>query len=99
MSDTNIPKCPRCRSEDLIVERRMDGNAKCISCGHEGPYADCFEDVANKERDWFRTRGYSEADMMYADAAFKKYLLVEQSIPDQRFRRVFMMGYFYGKNK
>lgn len=104
------PRCPKCGSHKLIVERRMNGNAKCEDCGAEGPYADCykehFEEVQNKERKWFKDRGYGEADMMYADAAFKEYIRNEEVMPDSRpfdkapgFRRIFMMGYFYGKNK
>lgn len=63
-------------------------------------------EATEKERKWFRVRGYDEADMMYADAAFKEYQRVEESFPDRRpfdkapgFRRIFMMGYFYGRNK
>ena len=104
-----VPKCPKCGSTKLIIERRMNGNAKCEDCGTEGPYADCYKDhfteVLNKERKWFNDRGYGEADMMYADAAFKKYIEAEQSFYDKRpfdkapgFRRLFMMGYFYGRN-
>jgi hypothetical protein len=59
-----------------------------------------------KEREWFKARGYSEADMMYADAAYKEYQRVEESMPDKKpfdkapgFRRIFMMGYFYGRAK
>lgn len=57
-----------------------------------------------KERHWFKNRGVGEADMMFADAAYKRYLQVEQSLPDHRpfdkapgFRRIFMMGYLYGR--
>lgn len=59
-----------------------------------------------KEREWFKSRGYSEADMMYADAAYKEYQRVEESKADKKpfdkapgFRRIFMMGYFYGRSK
>lgn len=104
------PKCYKCSSKDLIVERRPNGNAKCAKCGWEGKYNLCFEEtfeaLRQKEKKWFYDRGFSESDMMYADAEFKKYLQVEQSMPDFRpfdkapgFRRIFMMGYFYGKNK
>ena len=43
------PRCPipHCRGQALIVERRMNGNAKCISCGWKGSYSDCF----SKEKD------------------------------------------------
>lgn len=63
-------------------------------------------EAMEKERHWFKTRGFSEADMMYADAAYKEYMRVEEAFPDKKpfdkspgFRRIFMMGYFYGKNK
>ena len=64
-----------------------------------------FENM-EKERSWFKSRGYGEADMMYADAAYKEYLQMEQLLPNAKpfdkapgFRRIFMMGYFYGRNK
>ena len=66
MSDKNInPECPKCSSQDLAVERRMNGNAKCLKtgCGWEGPYAECFqkefERIAEQERQWFKDRGYA----------------------------------------
>jgi hypothetical protein len=64
-----------------------------------------IEEATVKERKWFKDRGYGEADMMYADAAYKKYMQEEESFVDRKpfdkapgFRRIFMMGYFYGKN-
>ncbi len=36
------PMCPKCGSEDLIVERRLDGLAKCSDCGLTGSYLHCF---------------------------------------------------------
>jgi hypothetical protein len=63
-------------------------------------------EAQEKERHWFKERGFGEADMMYADAAYKEYMRVEESRSDKRpfdkapgFRRIFMMGYFYGKAK
>lgn len=63
-----------------------------------------MNEVKENERKWFKDRGYGEADMMFADAEFKKYLEVEQRMSDNRpfdkapgFRRIFMMGYFYGR--
>ena len=38
----NKPKCPMCGSENLAVERRPDGNAKCIQCKFEGSYENFF---------------------------------------------------------
>lgn len=64
-----------------------------------------FKEAEENERKWFKNRGYGEADMMYADAAFKNYLRNEEKMTDKRpfdkapgFRRVFMMGYLYAKN-
>lgn len=37
------PRCPKCNSENLSVERRLDGDAKCLSCGWSGPYKSCFK--------------------------------------------------------
>lgn len=107
---TTNPKCPKCGCIKLLVERRMNGNAKCLDCGAEVPYSECFdehfEEMQNKERKWFKNRGYSEADMMFADAEFKKYLQNEKQHSDSMpfdkapgFRRLFMMGYFYGRSK
>lgn len=63
-----------------------------------------MKEAEEKERKWFKDRGYDEADMMMADAAYKNYMRVEESYPDRRpfdkapgFRRIFMMGYFYGR--
>lgn len=57
------------------------------------------------ERKWFKERGYNEADMMYASSAYKNYLACEANFPNARpfdrapgFRRIFMMGYFYGRD-
>lgn len=57
----------------------------------------------DKERKWFNDRGYTEADLMYADAAHKKYVFNETNLPDKKpfdrspgFRRIFMMGCLYG---
>lgn len=41
MSEQEI-KCPKCKSEFLLVERRLNGNAQCESCNWHGPYKDCF---------------------------------------------------------
>lgn len=69
-------------------------------------YENLFKEIEEKERKWFNDRGYKEIDMMAADAAFKKYLEVEQTKYDKRtfdkapgFRRLFMMGYFYGRTR
>lgn len=111
MIDNGIqPQCPKCQATDLIIERRLNGDAICNSCNWHGPYADCykklFDKIESDERQWFKDRGYGEADLMFADAAYKEYLRVETSMPNARpfdkapgFRRVFMMGYFYGRNK
>lgn len=65
-----------------------------------------IKEAEDKERKWFKDRGYGEADLIDADAAFENYLRVEESRADRRpfdkapgFRRVFMMGYFYGRFK
>jgi hypothetical protein len=110
MSTEQKPKCPKCESLNLAVERRIDGDAKCLDCAWQGPYAECFqkvfEDVEQKFKQWFYDRGFREADLMYADAAYKKYQKVEESRLDKRpwdkapgFKRIFMMGYFYGRNE
>lgn len=36
------PQCPNCKSNDLAIERRPDGNAICRSCGWQGYYKECF---------------------------------------------------------
>ncbi len=103
-------ECPKCASTDIFVERRVNGDAICRACDWHGSYFDCFkkslDELAEKERQWFKSRGYSEADMMYADAAFKEYLRIENELLDKKpfdkapgFRRIFMMGYFYGRPK
>ena len=63
-----------------------------------------LEESDKKFKEWFYVRGLTEADLMYADAAFKKYQRAEETMPDKRpfdkapgFRRMFMMGYLYGK--
>jgi len=28
------PACPRCSSGNIATERRVDGNSKCLNCGH-----------------------------------------------------------------
>lgn len=65
-----------------------------------------IEEATAKERKWFKDRGFGESDMMHSDAAYKEYMRVEESFPDRKpfdkapgCRRIFMMGYFYGKNK
>ena len=107
MTESSKPKCPKCNSENLLVERRLDGNANCVDCKWFGPYSDCFKeafvDAEKKFKEWFYDRGYKEHQLMMADAAYKKFLQVEDSRGDKRpwdrapgFKRVFMMGYFYG---
>lgn len=29
-------KCPKCRSERISLERRIDGDAVCMDCHHHG---------------------------------------------------------------
>jgi TRAP-type C4-dicarboxylate transport system substrate-binding protein len=65
-----------------------------------------MKEAEEKERKWFKDRGITEADMMYADAAYKEYMRIEEKMPDRRPfdkapgpRRLFMMGYFYGKGR
>lgn len=35
-------ECPTCKSNNLAVEKRPDGNAICMSCGWQGEYKYCF---------------------------------------------------------
>lgn len=105
------PKCPKCGSENIATERRPDGKSLCLNqeCKHEAStvnfYKPLFDEAEQKEKEWFYKRGYIEADLMYADAAHKRYMNVEQRFDDLKpfdkapgFRRIFMMGYFYGRN-
>lgn len=42
------PQCPNCTSVYLSVERRPDGDARCLHCSWAGPYKQCFPfEVAN----------------------------------------------------
>jgi len=64
------------------------------------------EEAERKAIKWFNSRGYSEADMLEADAEFEKFLLVEKLRYNQITalyapvsRKLFMLGYFHGRNK
>lgn len=107
---TKDPKCPQCGSNDLAVERRPNGDAICNKCKWHGPYAECFKETfdqaAEKERKWFRDRGFTEDDTLCAVKEYQKYMRNELDLDDKRpfdkapmFRRAFMMGYFYGRAK
>jgi hypothetical protein len=45
--ELEIPECPKCCGVILAVERRPNGDAKCVGCGWHGPYAKCFGDSKN----------------------------------------------------
>lgn len=36
-------KCPICHENNLIVEKRPDGDAKCLECSWGGKYSLCFD--------------------------------------------------------
>lgn len=38
-------KCPNCGSKNLGVEKRLDGDAKCLDCHWFGKYSLCFNSV------------------------------------------------------
>lgn len=37
------PKCPKCGGGNLLVERRPDGDARCLDCDWRGKYAECLK--------------------------------------------------------
>jgi hypothetical protein len=37
------PKCPKCGGNNLLVERRPDGDARCLDCDWLGKYSECFK--------------------------------------------------------
>lgn len=64
-----------------------------------------FKESEGKDRKWFESRGITPEGMVEADRAFKLYLADEEKRPNKRpfdkapgFRRIFIMGYLYGKN-
>lgn len=108
-------KCSKCGSTVFAVARDMKATRHC-GCGHTWlpekskieftpeQLDEAMRKAQEESKAWFKSRGFTESDMMYADAAFKEYLRVEQNMPDNRghdkapgFRRLFMMGYFYGR--
>jgi len=43
--------CPKCKSNDLAVQRRPDGDAVCGECHWMGPYKECFAVSSPTTRD------------------------------------------------
>ena len=74
------PECPKCGENNLSVERRMNGDAKCLveGCGWSGPYADCyrkaFNEIKDSERKMFEFHGMGPAEVQAASFAFKAFL-------------------------
>lgn len=46
--------CPECGHENLMVERRPDGDAVCVSCGVKSKYKDCIVPADSSPKNEFK---------------------------------------------
>jgi GNAT superfamily N-acetyltransferase len=45
------PKCPKCGSSKLMIEKRTDGDAHCRDCDWHGPYRECLPKKDQRPKD------------------------------------------------
>jgi hypothetical protein len=82
MTQDKKPECPNCTNQKLSVERRPDGNAKCLLCKWSGPYKDCFQTQDKKTKDEMKPQRIRPVEFWLNMRLERIYFDSDASCPD-----------------
>lgn len=105
-NDLPGPECPQCFATDILVERRLNGNAICNRCNWRGPYKECykktFNEIEDRERKLFEFHGLGPLDVQAGCFAWKAFMEKDNRRGEKKFwnsplgKQSFVIGWFIG---